>query len=206
MKCYKKFLAAVLLLLPLCGNAMPANEQLAQLLNQVSSLQANFVQTIYDTNGEQLQQSSGQMTLQRPGKFRWQTQSPAKQLLIADGKHLWFYDIDLAQATEQPQTADKNSPALLLSGSTTALTQNFIISQLLTTANQQLFKLLPKTKSALFQKVQLAFHHNTLSKMQMDDNLGQITVIEFAQTKNNPPLDANLFRFTPPKGIDIIKN
>jgi outer membrane lipoprotein carrier protein len=66
-----------------------ATDSLNQLLINLHSLTAHFTQTIIDGKGNILQQTSGQMALQRPGKFRWETQAPTRQLLVADGNHVW---------------------------------------------------------------------------------------------------------------------
>ena len=40
--------------------------------------------------------------------------------------------------------------------------------------------------------------------MQVVDNLGQRTEIEFTGWKRNPAFAADTFRYTPPKGVDVI--
>lgn len=202
------FLLTALLLPTLSYAADTAASQLGQMLMQLTTLQANFAQTVLDNNGSALQQTSGQMALQRPGKFRWQTQNPSRQLLIADGQRVWFYDMDLSQVTVQKQqNTSKNSPAMLLSGSTATLMQNFNISQLPSSnPNTQIFKLTPKTRDDLFKSVQLSFQRGLLNKMQMQDNFGQTTVIQFTHTQTNLALNQNLFHFTAPKGVDVLQN
>lgn len=177
-----------------------ASKNLADLLTNVTGVQAQFKQTVSDNKGDVLQQTTGQMTLQRPGKFRWETQTPSKQLLVADGKKVWFYDIDLAQVSVQKQqNTNHNSPAMLLSGSVTSIVRNFIITQ-----QADSFTLKPITKSAFFSSVELDFQHDQLTGMQIADNLGQTTQIVFSHVKNNPDLSDDVFHFTPPKGVDVV--
>lgn len=208
MRLSKLLIVIGIIFLPLTGWADSATD-LTQVLNNLHSLQANFTQRVYDAHGNVLQQANGQMTLQRPGKFRWQTQSPSKQLLIADGRRVWFYDIDLAQATVQTQqSSNPNSPALLLSGSTEALTHDFIINSAPSAlAGSKVFILQPHNNNGLFKSVNLAFNkEQKLQTMRLVDNLGQTTVVIFSHVKNNPPLAANLFHFTPPKGVAVVSN
>ncbi len=205
---YLKWCLLLILVCPLLASADDvASGQLAQLLTNLKSLQATFAQTVYDGNGNVLQQTSGAMSLQRPGKFRWQVQSPSKQLLIADGKQVWFYDPDLSQVTVQKQQSDnKSSPAMLLSGSTQELTQNFVVAPAkVNDKSAQAFQLTPKQKSSLFQSVQLDFRSGQLRSMRLIDSLGQATVIRFTQVKNNPTLNPSLFRFVTPKGVDVVR-
>ncbi|MDD4893010.1 MAG: outer membrane lipoprotein chaperone LolA, partial [Candidatus Rickettsiella isopodorum] len=120
------------LILCLVTNQVLAGDQLSQLLNNLQTFRADFTQTVMNARGQVLQQVSGKMTIQRPGRFRWEVIRPSRQLLIADGQRIWFYDIDLQQITIQKQkSVDADSPAALLSDSPKNLTQQFIINPLM---------------------------------------------------------------------------
>ena len=169
------------LLLLLTANQVLAEDQLSQLLNNLQSSRSNFTQTVMNSKGQILQQLSGRMAIQRPGRFRWEVTQPNRQLLIADGKRIWFYDIDLQKITIQTQkTADSDSPAALLSNSPKNLTQQFVIHPLM---DVQGFTLFPKNKNALFQSITLIFEKNRLREMRLTDKLDQQTVINFSQVE-----------------------
>jgi outer membrane lipoprotein carrier protein len=185
-----------------------ASDQLGQILANLQSMQANFEQAVLDNNGGTLQSSSGKMALARPGKFRWETNVPSKQLLIADGKTVWIYDTDLKQVTRKKQnTKSQVTPAMLLSDSTPFLLQSFQV-KLLPTQNstEKWFRLTPKSKESLFQSTTLVFQNNELRIMQIISTIGQRTVLRFSQVKNNPTLKANIFQFHIPKGVDVVNN
>jgi len=193
------------LLLLLTSSQVLAEDQLSQLLNNLQTSRANFTQTVMNSRGQILQQLSGKMVIQRPGRFRWEVTHPNRQLLIADGQQIWFYDIDLQQITIQTQkNADTDSPAALLSDSPRNLTQQFVIHPLM---DVQGFTLFPKNKNALFQSITLIFEHDRLREMRLADKLDQQTVINFSQVELNPHLPAQTFRFIMPrdKNIDIVK-
>lgn len=199
-----KFIFLGLLFL-LTSNPVLAEDQLSQLLNNLQTSRANFIQTVMNSRGQILQQLSGKMTIQRPGRFRWEVTQPNRQLLIADGQRIWFYDIDLQQITIQTQkTADTDSPAALLSDSSKNLTQQFVIHPLM---DVQGFTLFPKNKNALFQSITLIFEKDRLQEMRLVDKLDQHTVINFSQVELNPHLPAQTFHFVMPKdkNIDIVK-
>ena len=40
--------------------------------------------------------------------------------------------------------------------------------------------------------------------MVLNDSLGQTTTIKFSGIKMNPSIGSSQFKFTPPKGVDII--
>lgn len=181
-----------------------ATQDLVSLLNNIKTLQANFVQTVVDANERVLQQTKGEMSLQRPGKFRWKIISPSKQLLIADGSRVWFYDVDLSQVTVQKQqTVNAGAPALLLSGSAQRLVQDYVITARIDN-DQQIFQLQPKAKNNLFQMVELIFRNHQLQAMRLHDGLKQTTVVKFSDVQSNLSLNASLFQFTPPHGVDVV--
>lgn len=182
-----------------------ANTALAAQLTKLNTMQANFQQTSYDSTGKVLQQSSGTMAMARPGKFRWQSLTPNNQLIIADGRYIWVYDADLQQATRQTQQQNTPTfnPASLLSGSIASLQQQFSVKQT-TQDNHQVFQLTPHNKNGFFQRIELFFQQEQLTKMQMTDNLGQSSVFTFSNVKLNSTLDQGLFQFKAPKGTDII--
>lgn len=186
-----------------------ADEQAAKALNArltaVSSLQADFQQETLDARGSKQQVLQGKMSVKRPGYFRWDTTSPFPQLIIADGSRVWLYDPDLAQVTVQKMDKQVgNTPALLLSGDPSTITRSFDISQTGEGASE-VYVLKPKAKDALFESLQVTFDgKGVLQGMALKDSLGSRTLIRFGNVKLNPSLDRNLFKFRPPKGVDVI--
>lgn len=195
------------LIIPSISHAQTsAADQLVQILTSIHSLQAQFQQTVFNGRGNAIQQTSGEMAMQRIGKFRWQTQKPGKQLLIADGNKIWFYDVDLRQVTVQKQqTVSGNSPAMLLNGEPSLLVKSYDVSKTESDTDRQVFKLMSKAKQGLFRSVSLTFQDNQLEDMKLVDNFGQVTTVKFSQVENNPTLAPGLFQFTPPEGVDVVK-
>ncbi len=186
----------------LMSGSIYANDAIGELDKQLSNthaFQAHFTQATQSAQfGNQVTQ--GEMTLERPGKFRWQINKPDKQLLISDGKQLWVYDQDLEQVIIQPvnQRLDE-TPALLLAGKVESIQQFFTVSR-----DGQWYELKARDKEGLVNKVLLLFENNTIKEMQIFDNLGQRTHITFSNIKTNLKLPENYFKFTPPKGVEVI--
>ncbi|UZK65208.1 LolA family protein [Sphingomonas sp. M1-B02] len=80
--------------------------QVQQHLQGVTSMTAAFTQT--DRNGRTL---TGNMTLKRPGKIRFQYQKGVPQLIVADGSSLYFIDYQVKQVDRWPIG---NSPLAVL--------------------------------------------------------------------------------------------
>src|SRR5687768_9284600 len=94
----KRFLITIILFVfQTVTYAGSSTDTLNQLLRNIRSMRADFIQTLMDNNGKMIQQSWGKMALQRPGQFRWETKRPNEQLIVANGSRLWIYDPDLQQ-------------------------------------------------------------------------------------------------------------
>ena len=65
----------------------------------------------------------------------------------------------------------------------------------------------PKTNESVFEKIQLGFSlEGALEIMTLRDNFGQTTLLIFSNLDKNPELPADLFKFTPPDGADVISD
>lgn len=201
------------LILTLSLTALPAvaadtpARQLNTLLGKVSSMEAAFTQNTLDPQGKPLQTLSGHMKVRRPGNFRWDTEKPFSQQIIANGEVVWVYDPELQQATRQLLDRQVgNTPALLLSGNAERMSSSFVISEdkEKTVRNRRTFILKPRDKDALFETLQVTFSGSQLTGMQMRDSLGQKTDITFGGIKLNGKIPDSVFQFTPPKGVDVI--
>ncbi len=178
-------------------------QQLDRFFAQTQTLSAEFNQVLSDETGEILQTSQGRFYLSRPGKFKWLYQRPYNQVIVGHSGKVWFYDPDLEQVTIK--TLDESmgaTPALLLSGGV-ALDEQFIIENSGGEDGWIWLKLSPKTDQSSFRFVLIGLDHSQLAGMELYDNFGQITRIEFSQIKLNPALPKDLFNFVPPKGVDV---
>jgi outer membrane lipoprotein carrier protein len=183
--------------------ATPAAE-VEKYLSGLASWTADFRQTIDDGHGNVMRSAAGRLYLQRPGKFRWDYSQPSEQLVLADGKQIWFYDKDLAQANVRDMdTSLASTPASLLSGSGSISTQ-FDIKALPPSAGLQWFQLVPKHADTDFQLVRIGFDKGELRSMFLADKLNQITQLTFSNSKRNVSLAPDLFSFVPPPGVDVI--
>ncbi len=181
-----------------------ASDDLTQLLNNIHTMQAGFSEVIKDTKGKTLNRSEGKMSLQRPGKFRWDVISPNPQLIVTNGKKLWIYDADLEQLTIRFLGKEAGeAPALLLSNTNETLAKDFNVEAVNHSAIQW-FLLKPKDKSSMFESIKLGFENQQISQMQLRDHLGHVTAIEFKQIVLNKSLSQSLFDFKAPAKVDVI--
>ncbi|WP_147160784.1 LolA family protein [Novosphingobium sediminis] len=80
----------------------PQVEQAVAALRAITTLQADFVQT--DRNGQRL---TGVLSMQRPGKIRFQYQPGIPLLIVSDGAALTLIDYEVRQVQRWPI---RNSP------------------------------------------------------------------------------------------------
>ena len=183
-------------------------EQLILQLKSIKSIHSKFRQWVQDAKQSALQDVTGLMWVEKPDQFRWDTDNPYPQSIIANGEYIWIYDEDLEQATQQK--LDKhvgNTPALLLSGDPSKLADVFVISAYLyDDTGEWRFDLKPKGEGALFELLRVNFKDGKMMDMYLEDALGQTTRIEFIDPKINLPISADVFTFNPPKGVDLIKD
>lgn len=183
-----------------------AANDLAKLLEQYNSLTAQFNQTVYDTKGHALQSSSGSMAMLRPDKLRWSIENPSQQIIATDGSQLWVYDKDLQQVTvSQLKKKPGTTPAMLITTSAQELTRDYKISYYVDSKTKPVFQLIPNVKNPDFQWVRLFFNHGQINKMQIQDNIGQLTSINFTKINTNPALLSSIFVLKIPKNVDVIQ-
>ena len=199
-------LVFLLLWLPAAALAASGVETLKAFVAQTTSAKARFAQMVLDRNLKMLQQATGTMQFSRPGKFRWEYDKPYQQTIVGDGSRLWIYDKDLNQVTVRKlDKALGASPAALLAGSN-EIEQNYALSNLGNQEGLDWLEAVPKTQDTAFERIRLGFNQNGLAAMELRDQFGQVTVIKFADLERNPKISPDTFRFTPPKGADVISD
>ncbi len=195
------------LLLQTATAQTPSAAAAAQVERHLAGLKtwsADFTQEIDDAHGKVLRRASGHLYLERPGKFRWDYLKPSRQLILADGKLLWFYDQDLQQANVRDLDSTlASTPAVLLAGGVTVSSQ-FEISELPDQDGYRWYQLIPKRPTSDFQAIRIAFSHGELVRMLFADKLDQVTRLTFTHPERNLPLSEKLFVFNPPPGVDVI--
>lgn len=197
-------LFVLLLFVPLAAHAS-ATEKLKHFIAATQSAQANFTQEVQDKNGKRIQSASGTMSFVRPGKFRWEYRRPYEQIIVGDGKQFWMYDVDLNQVTvKKLDAALGSSPAALLSGSN-EIERGFDLKNIAERDGLEWLQATPKSAETTFEKILMAFNAKSeLVVMELHDAFGHHTVLRFSGLKSNPSLGAQLFKFVPPKGADVL--
>jgi outer membrane lipoprotein carrier protein len=182
---------------------------LDRYLEGLQTLRANFSQTLTDSHGRQIDKGVGTLVVARPGKLRWElrpegARDSAGELMVADGKNVWFYDRDLAQVSVKPiDAALSGTPAMLLSGAVD-VARNFVLNDAGEHEGLRWVGVSPKSADSDFRVARLGFTHGDLSRMILEDKLGQTATIVFDHAVRNGPVSSDEVSFTPPAGADVI--
>jgi outer membrane lipoprotein carrier protein len=199
-----RILLALMFLLTCVTASAASIEMLKGLLQQTTSGKARFAQIVVDKNLKQIQQATGTMQFVRPGRFRWEYDKPYEQTIVGDGAKLWIYDKDLNQVTVRKlDKALGGSPAALLAGSN-EIDKVYDLTNLGPQEGLDWMEAVPKSKENTFERIRLGFGPSGLEAMELRDQFGQSTVIKFAGVERNPRIAPEVFKFTPPKGADVI--
>jgi outer membrane lipoprotein carrier protein len=207
---------------------------LTDYLEKLKTLRATFVQTLADPQGREIDRASGTLIVLRPGKFSWAIHplpaaagagapaagatgtaaapaggaaargSSAGQLMVCDGKNLWFYDRDLQQVTVKPVDAALSAtPAMLLSGAVD-VRKSFTITSAGRRMDLDWVLVEPTGADADFRRALFGFDHGDLKRMILEDKLDQTATIIFDKIERNGPVSPSDVSFTPPAGTDVI--
>lgn len=190
--------------------AWSADTVLDRFLDGLTSLRAGFTQTLTDSRGRRVESVRGTLVVQRPGRFRWEvrpvdaaTPEPT-QLMVADGRNVWFHDRELEQVTVRPSgNALTATPAMLLSGAGD-LAAAFVVTAIAPAEGLEWVRVRPRSADAEFREARLGFSGGELRRMEIEDRLGQRASLSFEGIRRNVPVDAAELRFTPPPGVDLL--
>ncbi|NVO00402.1 MAG: outer membrane lipoprotein carrier protein LolA [Geobacteraceae bacterium] len=225
---------AVLILILLASSAFAEEPvDLARILSTVNSgyasiedLHAEFSQRTYVASLKREEKGSGELFLKKKGgtaQFRFNYTRP-KQNIISNGKNVWYY------LPENKQVIITDTAKLFSGGNGMALSyltglgsiaKDFDIRLLAETpdkkGNYQL-ELIPKKQNPAVSKLHLFVSSDAVNKAQgstgaffpiassvIFDQMGNRTTIEYSRIRINSGVASDKFNFTPPAGVDVIK-
>jgi outer membrane lipoprotein carrier protein len=200
--------------------ALPAQadsvDLLAQFMKQARSGRADFTQVVTSPSRpgqtSRAKTSSGRFEFQRPGKFRFDYRKPFVQTLVADGQTLWMHDVDLNQVTARAQSQVLGStPAALLTAASDlqALKADFKFNDEPDQGGLQWVRATPQSPDGQIRAVLVGLRSAAsgpeLAVLDVQDNLGQRSLLTFTGFELNPVLPASTFVFKAPAGTDVIR-
>lgn len=183
--------------------ANDVEDRVNRALASLDNLQADFKQTVLDDHKKVVQQSSGTVSISRPGKFAWIYKQPYEQQIIADGKELWVYDVDLDQATVKPVESGLASAPIMILMKNQRVETEFDVNEIGTHKVLYWVELIPKKKDMEYSTVHIGLQDDVIMAIQLSDPFGQSTQIVFENLRTNMVFDPKTFKFDPPVGVDV---
>lgn len=172
------------------------------LLQNFTSLKANFSEVISDNQGNQ-SKSTGVLYIKKPNQFRFEASTPDVELFISNGKQVWNVEPDLEQVTVSPLSQNlSTTPLLLLSGNTTDISSVFAVEEL----DASHYALTPKDQDSMIKKIVLGFDSaGVVSTLEITNTMGQVSELQLTNVEVNQTLPSSLFTYTPPAGVDVLQ-
>jgi outer membrane lipoprotein carrier protein len=204
----RRLAAGAALLLALAASA-PAQAgavaALREFLSQTKTARGEFTQQVMRGAAPAAPPASGTFFFERPGKFRWVYVHPYEQVLVADGERLFLYDKDLNQVTvKKVAAALPASPASILFGGN-EFERDFVVTDAGTRDGIEWLAAVPRAKDSQFERIEIGFRDGAPAAMVLADSFGQVSRLVFSRFERNAKLDAQLFRFVPPAGADVLE-
>jgi len=178
-------------------------ERFQSYVRTTQAASGEFAQKVYDKTGKLVQDSRGSFAFLRPGRFRWTYVKP-QQVIVGDGERVWIHDADLNQVTVRRVSRVLGAtPAALLAGASD-IANAFDLKETGSRDGLEWLEAKPREKEAGFELVRLGLSTGGVEAMELVDHFGQTTVLRFTGVVRNPQIDPATFRFSPPKGADVL--
>lgn len=182
----------------------PGLDRLRTYLDEFHSLRARFRQEVVNRDMELVEQASGQVILQKPGRFVWNYEQPYERVIMSDGERIWLYEADLEQVTVRRfDTGIGETPASLLTGTADVLDHfEYVTSS--SVEGLELIQLKPRSAESDFESIILGFDGDSLVQIALLDRLAQRTRLYLTEIEKPANVRADEFVFVVPEGVDVI--
>lgn len=184
-----------------------ALQRLQQRYDQTKTLTADFKQTVEAPTLAGSLESHGTVAFEKPNHMRWNYAPPEEQVIVGDGETLWVYQPAEKQVMKAPlkEAFQAATPVTFLAG-LGRVERDFTATLERADAERWVLRLVPRKDTGmgtLLLSVRKA--DASVEEARVVDPVGTTTRIIFSNEKRNQPIDAGLFRFTPPPGVDVIR-
>ncbi|WP_261815512.1 outer membrane lipoprotein chaperone LolA [Vibrio gallicus] len=176
-----------------------AQDVLVTRLAKTDGFSANFAQTVVSPDNEVLMQGTGKVEIARPSLFRWTTEKPDENILVSDGKTLWYYTPFVEQVSIYwQQQATEQTPFVLLTRNQASDWDKYNVIQ-----NDDSFTLTPTDPNSTQGQFQIDINAaGTIAGFDVIEQDGQRSKFTFNHYKNEVPAKSR-FVFEIPNGVEV---
>ena len=197
-----------LVYLPLQGAEADLNTLLKgveQHYNRAKTLQVHFVES-YTVQGRARKSESGELTLRKPGRMRWDYTAPSGKLFISDGKDVYLYtpEAHRVEKTKLKASDDMRAPLAFLLGKLD-FAKDFREFEFKAEGAGYLITAKAKNDNFPYERVQMLVTPD-YQIQRLVINLQNLSMLTFQLDgeKLNPPVDDALFKFQMPAGATLV--
>lgn len=209
---HKLFTCAFCLLLVRCLFAQKPSlsaHDLAQRVdahyNHLHSLRAGFTESYTGLGVNRTE--SGTLLLLKPGRMKWEYNTPPGKIFLLDGKYGWFYSPGDPQVQRMPAAKldDLRSPLRFLLGHTQLEKELSNIQLSAAPGGQFTLTGMARGQQQRIRRVSLTVTSDgAISSIEVEETDGAITRFTFSNEKPNASIADSTFHFTPPPGVPVI--
>jgi outer membrane lipoprotein carrier protein len=179
----------------------PVLEGLEKRYNRTRTLQVTFEEA-YLGSGRPRRNESGELSLRKPGKMRWEYSQPAGKLFLSDGKLIYYYNpiSNRAEKIKVRESEDMRAPLAFLLGKLD-FEKDFMEFKLKTEGENKLLIARPKNFNLPYRQVEFTVTpENEIRQLIVSGYDDAVLIFRFSNERVNPPLDDKLFKFELPQG------
>ena len=193
------------------GDIAQEVKKLEQAYESLKDMQAAFQQETRSGAIAVVQRAEGRVYFKKVGKMLWKYETPEEQLIVLDGKTLWFYLPAEKQAMKNNfTTLPQHIVADLFRGRMDVLSKfraQFMQRTPDDTSDQVILELVPIEYDPTLSKLVLWLDPASylIRKTSLLDAFGNRTELMFEDIKVDQGLSDSLFTFTPPGGVDVFE-
>jgi len=173
---------------------------------EVADLTARFTQTYRSGAMGRTLVETGTVSLKRPGRMRWEYESPEKKTFVADGTRFYFYVPADRQVIVSEQDTERSLAARLLSGKGGLLEEFDVSLDEPVDEGVLRVKLVPRREQPDVERAFLDVEPSgRIRSILLDDVQGNRTRFRFEGLRENTGLADRLFRFEVPAGVEVVR-
>ena len=150
----------------------------------------------------------GKLFFKRPGKTLWQYEEPKGQFVLADGKHLYFFQPEQNQIIKGPlKNAFRSDVPLSFLLGIGNLKKDFNAALKATEDKQYTLRLEPKNEAGGFSEIFVGVGKVSFDILWVSvrDAVGNLTTIRLSEMRKGVGLKDSLFNLQVPKGADVVE-
>lgn len=171
---------------------------------EIKSITANFEQ-LYASPRLGEKRSQGTVKFQFPGKMYWKYSKPNAKAIVSDGKKSWIYDPADKQLLVLSQKRETLAMSFLWGDG--ELDKLFIAENVKPSKKRLLATLVPRKAMPGVEKLRITYDRKKqiIVAVVVYDLLGNRNEVNFSNIVVNKPIDAKVFSFQPPPGVEVVR-